>query len=188
LIPRKTMSLHIIKTIDKKFDILLNEFAPIALSVPFNRVGNLFDEELIKKQAYPGIYYIELNTAGKTTVTLEQWLDNFQQEWMDEKYRDKFVANPQKHRVNKHKASGVLPSWMPLYIGKSKNVGERLQQHINFGLEKRTFSMKLACRPTMMIREWRVSTINLGGIANYDVIAPMMETIQRGKYNPIVGR
>jgi len=182
------MSLKKIHTIDNGLDALFKEFTPMASSVAFKIVGNLFDDELIEKQTYPGIYYIELDTTGKTTATLEQWLDNFQQEWMDEQYRNQFVANPQKKRVNIHKKSGVLLPWMPVYIGKSKNVGQRLHQHVHFPLKQRTFSMKLGCRPSMMTRAWRVSTIDLSGVVNYDVIAPKLEAAMRNKYHPIVGR
>jgi hypothetical protein len=174
--------------VDQALGDLLKGFETAASSIPFKMVGNLLDDDLVSQQSYPGIYFIEVNTRSTAPVTLEQWIDTFRLEWLDDKYRNQFVANPQKRRIQTHLASGELKEWMPVYIGKSKHVDCRLREHVHLPLEKKTFALKLNARPTMMSRQWRFSTISLEGIRNYSLVAPQMESALRNRYHPIVGR
>jgi hypothetical protein len=177
-----------IKAIDTSLSSLLAGFAQLAASVPFQQRGNLFDAEEVAAHDYPGIYLIEVCTRSTSVQTLTDWISAFRDEWMHEMYRDMFVANPQKKRMNVHLAAGHLKDWMPIYIGKSKNISSRLQEHVSMPLGKKTFAMKLDARPTMKTRQWRFSTISLEGVENYGVIAPQMEGALRDCYHPIVGR
>jgi hypothetical protein len=184
----KEAELEKIYAVDRALDKLLAGFEELASMIPFKLVGSLLDDELVSRQSYPGIYFIEVYTRGTALETLEQWIDTFRGEWQAEKYRDRFVANPQKRRIRTHLASGELKEWMPVYIGKSQHVNCRLREHVHLPLEKKTFALKLAARPTMMARQWRFSTISLDGISNYGVIAPQMESALRNHYHPIVGK
>jgi hypothetical protein len=177
-----------IRVIDTSLSNLLAGFAQLAASVPFQHRGNLFDAEEVADHDYPGIYLIEVCTRSTSVQTLTDWIGAFRDEWMDVMYRDMFVANPQKKRMKLHLAAGHLKEWMPIYIGKSKNISSRLKEHISMGLGKKTFAMKLDARPTMKARQWRFSTISLEGVENYGVIAPQMESALRDRYQPIVGR
>jgi len=177
-----------ILAIDQALSTLLKGFEAAAVSIPFTPVGNLLDDEMVSKQSYPGIYFIELNTQGASSGTLNQWIATFEKEWLDDKYRNQFVANPKKRRIETHLASGEFKEWMPFYIGKSKHVAGRLREHVHLPLEKKTFALKLNARPTMLTRQWRFSTINLKGIVNYNEIASQMENALRNYYHPIVGK
>lgn len=177
-----------IKAIDKSLSSLLADFAQLAVSVPFQQRGNLFEDKEVAAHNYPGIYLVEVCTRSTSAQTPAEWIRAFRDEWMQEMYRDMFVANPQKKRMNIHLATENLKEWMPIYIGKSKNISLRLQEHISMPLRKRTFAMKLDARPTMKERQWRFSTISLEGVENYSVIAPQMESALRNFYHPIVGR
>lgn len=177
-----------IKTIDTTLTKLLAGFAQLVASVPFQERGNLFNADEVAAHDYPGIYLIEVCTRSASVQTLTDWISTFRDEWMHEMYRDMFVANPQKKRMKLHLAAGHLKEWMPIYIGKSKNISSRLREHISMELGKKTFAMKLDARPTMKTRQWRFSTISLEGVENYGVIAPQMESALRDCYHPIVGR
>lgn len=177
-----------IRGFDEGLNNLFKEFDEIAASIPFNLIGNLLDGSLVDDQKYPGIYLIEVCTSGESTETIENWLTKFCEEWLDEKYTRQFVANPKKKRLKIHLDKGELDEWMPLYIGKSKNINRRLWEHVNLPLNKSTFALKLKERPTMITRSWRFSTINLQNIRNYDILAPKIEQIMRKKFHPIVGK
>jgi hypothetical protein len=177
-----------IHKIDRDLNKVFKSFANTATSIPFSLIGDLSDAELVAEQTYAGIYLIEVKTTQAERRNLDQWLTQFSAQWLAPEYYQKFVANPQKKRIEHHAGLGTLQEWMPVYIGKSKKVHVRLWEHVHLPLDKRTFSMKLASRPTMMSRKWRFSTISLDGVKNYDVLAPKMELAMRNKLHPIVGR
>lgn len=178
---------HIHK-LDTALNELFRDFDQIAGSIPFTPIGNLLNDALVEKQEYPGVYFIEVNTANTSLQTVEQWINQFCIEWLDEQYIKQFVANPRKKRMKVHLQRDQLDDWMPLYIGKSKHIDRRLWEHVHLELSKKTFALKLKARPTMMSRDWRFSTINLSGVQNYDVLAPKIENAMRRKYHPIVGK
>ncbi|HVU58096.1 MAG TPA: hypothetical protein VHD83_23710 [Puia sp.] len=132
---------------------------------------------------YPGIYFIEIKNDNKYT-SFADWASAFQNSWMDERYRKKFVANPKKSRISRHTE---LSEWIPLYIGKSRNISNRVQEHINLGLDKPTFAMKLKVRDHLKEDRFRLSTIRVD-IYNYDWIMPILEKSFRDRFHPIVGR
>jgi hypothetical protein len=177
-----------IRSIDSALSGLLEGFDDLATAIRFKLIGDLLDEKIVSQQTYPGIYFIEVNTRDVPNETLDEWINTFQVEWKDQMYQDKFVANPQLKRIRTHLAAGDLKEWMPVCIGKSKHIDKRLCEHVSMPLEKKTFALKLNCRPTMISRQWRFSTISLKGIENYSVIAPKMENAFRNRFHPIVGR
>jgi hypothetical protein len=87
-------------------------------------------------------------------------------------------------RIRRH---GALLDWMPVYIGKSRDIAGRVAGHINLALDKRTVAMKLKSRPMWNERVFRLSTLHLP-VKYYDVIAPQVEGALRAHVNPLVGR
>jgi hypothetical protein len=132
---------------------------------------------------YPGVYFIEIQNCRRYN-DFASWAEAFQVKWLDEKYRHKFVANPKKARIAKH---SQLPEWIPLYIGKSKDISKRVHEHIHLALEKPTFALKLACREHLQGERFRLSAIKVK-VENYDWIMPVLEKTLRDKLNPIIGR
>lgn len=172
-----------IKEIDQQLTKLFCEFDTIANSLDLPYICDLSDENTIGKQDYPGIYKIDINT-GDTHKDFNSWIAEFQAEWEHPDFLKKFTPNTKKKRIKCHTN---LAEWIPIYLGKSKKVSSRVLEHINLGLEKTTFALKLKARPTMIARTFRLSTIQLR-VENYDLIAPVLEAALRNRFNPIIGK
>ncbi|WP_157970322.1 hypothetical protein [Albibacterium indicum] len=80
-----------------------------------------------------------------------------------------------------------LKEWIPLYIGKSRNIASRIHGHIFRELDKTTFAMKLKSRENLYGQRFRISYIKLD-VNNYDMLVPYVERRLRNKINPIVGK
>lgn len=130
-----------------------------------------------------GIYFIEIKNDLRFS-DFTSWVTNFRKEWEDEKYKVHFVSNLRKMRIDKHKE---LNEWIPIYIGKSKKISERVYQHIYKELGKPTFALKLNARENIRKENFRLSVIKIGG-DNYDWIMPVFEKNLRNRINPIIGR
>ena len=138
---------------------------------------------MIEKQSYSGIYRIDISTE-KSILDAPTWIEALRVEWEHEDFLKKFTPNFKKKRIAQHR---TLLEWMPFYLGKSRNVGKRVLEHINLGLDKNTFALKLKARPTMRNRAFRLHTLKLP-VENYDLIVPAMEGILREQFHPLVGK
>lgn len=132
---------------------------------------------------YQGIYFIELKVNDRD-FSYEEWIVDFKSKWEDVRFLKKFTPNTKKKRIKMH---SEVREWMPLYLGKSKNIGDRLNGHINQPLHKSTFALKLAARDNLGNPQYRVSTLKVP-VSNYDLIAPQIEKSFRDRYNPLVGK
>lgn len=132
---------------------------------------------------HQGVYLFEVNSVGNFD-TLQTWLDDFRNRWHDETYKPKFTPNFKKKRMERH---SDLKDWMPLYIGISKNIGDRVRTHIFKELDKPTFAMKLNARKNMHEEWFRLSKIKFD-VVNYDVIMPVIESVLRDRINPLIGK
>ncbi len=161
---------------------LFNRLPLIAASIDLPFVCSLWEAERVSEQSYHGIYRIDIATDGGSK-DLKSWLETFKKEW---ERSDKIEWTPklQKKRMDFHTE---LPAWMPLYLGKSTNVAHRVKQHLNLGIGKTTFALKLKARPRMTERPFRLHAIRLRK-ESYDLIAPHLEKALRNRYNPIVGK
>jgi hypothetical protein len=132
---------------------------------------------------YPGVYLVEIKNDNKFD-TFNSWVENFRHGWENEAYYKKFVPNLKKKRVIHHKE---LNEWVPIYLGKSKDIGSRLKCHIYQELYQKTFALKLLARQNLKEDTFKFSTIRLE-VNNYDWIVPIIERNLRDKLNPIIGR
>jgi hypothetical protein len=145
--------------------------SPTIEKIPFEQV------------AYSGLYFIELkNSSGHTDF--QCWAAAFVAAWTDSRYKQRFVPNPKKGRVNSHK---TLKEWVPLYIGKSRDISKRLWEHIHLPMDKPTYALKLKGREHLRDDKFKLSTIKIEAV-NYDWIMPVLERALRDKFNPIIGR
>jgi hypothetical protein len=135
-------------------------------------------EQVSKKK---GIYFFQLKNEDLQQSVID-WAASFKTIW--ESGNVVWVPGIKKTRLHAHKTFG---EWVPLYIGKSKNVGGRIYEHINQVRDKTTFSMKLKARANMHGSFLKVSWVPLD-VVNYDLIAPALEFMLRNQYNPIVGK
>ena len=175
-----------IQVLDAELCKLQQAFSRVAADAEFNYVCSLSNEALIKQQAYKGIYLIEIRTTGPHK-DLASWFTAFQADWEHPKFKSSFTPNTKKKRIAAHR---TLSEWMPLYIGKAKIVSSRVWEHVDLELQAKTFALKLRQRPTLKLRDFRLSTINLTAldVQNYDLVAPAVEQAMRNKLNPLVGR
>ena len=172
-----------IAQLDEQLSNLFEGFNAIANDLNINVICDLANESKIEQQKYPGIYLIDISAAGiKSDAT--EWIEDLRAEWEHEDFLRKFTPNFKKKRIAEHKQ---LAEWMPLYLGKSKTVGKRVLEHINLGLDKSTFALKLKARAGMAKRQFRLSTLELR-VKNYDLIAPALENALRNRFHPLVGK
>jgi hypothetical protein len=135
--------------------------------------------ELISKKK--GVYFFELKNTNLDLDSVS-WMATFAERWRGSDVI--WVPDVKKGRMQVH---ATLGEWIPLYIGKSKNVGGRVFEHIHQVKDKTTFSMKLNARSNMHGERLRVKWIPLD-VVNYDMIAPAVERLLRDRFNPITGK
>ena len=177
-------TINLFETMDKQLGDLLSTFADLASQIELREVCYLNDEAAIGKLVYPGIYLIELKTT-RQYPTVQEWATWFKSQWDHETYSKKYVPTTKKKRIDAHVK---LEPWMPVYLGKSKGIAYRVLEHINLGLEKPTYAMKLKARGDFFTdNSFRLKTAHID-ITHYDLIMPMVEHVLRRKINPIVGK
>jgi hypothetical protein len=169
--------------IDRQLSTLFANFSSIAADLEMPLICALSEEHVIAQQTYPGLYRIDVATAGGPSE-VAAWVDALREEWEHEDFKKSFTPNLKKKRIAQHR---TLPDWMPLYLGKSKKVGTRVLEHINLDMRKTTFALKLKARPGMAKRSFRLHTLELP-VQNYDVIAPALETALRNRFHPLIGK
>lgn len=169
--------------IDQQLTVLFAGFEKIAAELDMPLICPLSDEAAIDRLNYPGLYRIDVSTAGGPTE-LSAWVNALREEWEHEDFKKSFTPNLKKKRIAQHR---TLPDWMPLYLGKSKKVGARVLEHINLEMNKTTFALKLKARPAMASRSFRLHTFELP-VKNYDLIAPTLETALRNRFHPLIGK
>lgn len=133
--------------------------------------------------SHSGLYLIEVKNNANFQL-FEEWVNDFKIRWEDKEYLKKFTPNFKLKRI---KAHSELGEWIPLYIGKSKNIKSRLHGHIYKDLSKTTFAMKLLARENMKKEIFKISVINLD-LKNYDAIIPVIENNLRNRINPLIGK
>lgn len=161
-------------------DLYFIEFCQFNLNEEVKEIFTLFDE-----LRYSGVYLIEIKNNSEFSA-FNDWIEFFLPIWLGENeiYKRKFTPNLKKKRI---KAHNNLGEWIPLYIGKSKNIRDRISGHIFSELDKTTFALKLLSRKNLYNNIFRLSTIRVQ-VKNYDIIMPIIESELRNKINPIIGR
>jgi len=169
-----TNQFNILSKLTNQFD--LTEIAQFKLE---NAADKIPWDDIV----HSGIYLFEIKN-NKEFDTYETWIDNLKQVWEDERYLRKFTPNLKKVRI---KAHTELKEWMPLYIGKSKNLGSRIHGHIYKELHKTTFALKLMARENLHDHTFRLKVCKVS-VTNYDAIVPRIEWQLRNKINPLIGK
>lgn len=169
--------------IDETLSSLFAPFEKISSEIELPFICHLSDEQTIAQQKYPGIYRIDVLTKGVESE-LKPWVDAFRSEWEHEDFKKRFTPNLKEKRIAGH---NKLLEWMPIYLGKSKNVAGRVLEHINLPLHKTTFALKIKARPSMSARQFRLHAIELR-VKNYDILAPALEAALRNRFHPLIGK
>ena len=132
---------------------------------------------------FPSIYFFELLNNNSNTNN-EKWFEEFRELWEHSDYYKKHVPSITRVRMNAHLR---LKRWMPIYIGKSKHIGKRINKHIFLDIIKTTYALKLKARSNIHGYTFRISAIKLK-VANYDAIIPEIEKALRNTHHPIIGK
>ena len=177
-----------IEQIDKDITTQLEKVKEIGKELQFEEVCKFQVKKEIEEipwedLKHQGLYLIEVKNDKKHSE-FKDWLNDFRAKWEDEKYLKKFTPNFKKKRINSH---SELKEWIPLYLGKSRNIRTRLKSHIFKELHKPTFAMKLLARENLKDQVFRLSKIRLD-VKNYDTILPKVESQLRERINPLIGK
>ena len=132
---------------------------------------------------HQGVYLIEIKNNNEFS-SFDLWIKKYKSEWEDEKYLKKYTPNFKKIRIKAHKE---LNEWVPIYLGKSKNIKSRVHDHIFKELNKTTFALKLLARENLKDDIFKLSVININ-VKNYDTIVPKVEWQLRKLINPLIGK
>jgi hypothetical protein len=152
----------------------------------------IISDEFDSKSLFPykkqqGVYLFELNldTPKLNGTKRATRVKNFAEDWSKKKNDSFFSSSVIKKRL--HLRNEYDEQWLPLYIGKNKDIYKRIIEHIDLSPEKNTYAMKLRHRINTHGLEFRVTTLEFE-VTNYDFIIPHIERSLREKYNPLIGK
>jgi len=132
---------------------------------------------------YAGVYLIEIENDGKSN-DFNDWITKFKEKWEGKEHIIKYSPSLKIKRIKQH---SELEDWIPLYIGKSKKIGNRICEHIFLESDRATFALKLGARQNLKDSRFRLKTYRIG-VMNYDAILPRIELHLRNRINPLIGR
>jgi len=170
--------------LSKQFTLLSKEIKSMSfVDGPTFKLSEITDETSFPELDFPGIYLFEIKTDN-TNVSFNSWVKNLKAEWESKKYLKKHTPKFADKRVKMH---SDLNDWMPIYIGKSEHVGDRIHQHLFKKLTQSTSALKLMERENLKKYTFRVSTIEIN-VKNYPEIVTRVEQELRNKFNPVIGK
>lgn len=187
--------IEILKEFDTNISAHISDIATNLIDVNFdteNGLSFILSEEFDNKLFFSpvkrkGVYLFELNLdsdilPGKKRETK---IRNFAEAWSKKKQDSFFSSSVIKKRLSMYQ--NFDKQWLPIYIGKNKDVYKRIREHINLSPAKNTYAMKLKHRSNLHDLQFRVSVLEID-VINYDFIVPHIERILRDKYNPLIGK
>lgn len=173
-----------VKRKSKKLSFNAND--PVEFVLNEKLTDSVFDSIKPKQK---GVYLFEIQLANPTVkgVKSQTKLANFVKQWGVQK-TTKFLYSPNviEKRLVKYQGDATI-DWLPIYIGKNKDIRKRVLEHINLDTNTKTYAMKLKERQNLYGNTFRASYINVD-VRNYDFIVPFLEKILREYYNPIIGK
>lgn len=163
--------------------------------IKFNReegvrfvISNELDSTtLFENKKSKGVYLFELNLDSANLVGTKRTtrIKNFAEAWKKKKNDSFFSSSVIKKRLQFR--TDFDEQWLPLYIGKNKNIYSRIKEHIDLSPGKNTYAMKLRHRNNLHGLEFRVSILEID-VVNYDFIVPHIERSLREEYHPLIGK
>ena len=177
-----------LELIDNELNRQFEKLSEITKAIKFELVAQFKIEEANEKIQwdqiqFPGIYLFEIKNDGKF-ASFEKWIKDFKAKWENEEYLKKHTPNLRELSI---KAHSHLADWVPMYIGKSRHVNKRIDEHINKELHKTTYALKLMARKNLKDNLFQLKTIKVS-VNNYDAIIPRIESQLRNQLNPVIGK
>jgi hypothetical protein len=155
--------------------------------IKFINSNELDSKNLFAHKKEKGVYLFELNLDSQNLIGSKRAtkIKNFADAWAKKKNDSFFSSSVIKKRLQFR--SDFNEQWLPIYIGKNKDIYKRIIEHIELSPKKNTYAMKLKHRINLHGLEFRVSTIEIN-VDNYDFIVPHIERSLREVYNPLIGK
>ena len=177
------ISSYIFKLEEKLEDISFD----ISKSKQFLISKELDSKSLFNYEKKQGVYLFELNLDNENLVGKKRStkIINFSKDWSKKKHDSFFSSSVIKKRLKLRE--NFDEKWLPIYIGKNKDIYKRIGEHIDLSPKKNTYAMKLKHRCNLHGLEFRVSIIEVD-VTNYSFIVPHIERSLREKYHPIIGK
>ena len=159
----------------------------VSKSIYFIISDELVSKDLFEYKKKQGIYLFELNLDSPGFIEKKRptRIKNFAESWAKRKNDSFFSSSVIKKRLKVRE--DFDEQWLPIYIGKNKDIYKRIIEHIEMSPSKNTYAMKLKHRTNLHGLQFRVSTIELD-VKNYNFIIPHIESSLREEYHPIIGK
>lgn len=173
---------HIDDEITKQLSLLEQEIKSLRFETYYeftvSESKNIFNKD---KLNFQGIYLIEIEKSDKN-LSFSQWVGKFKKEWENKK----FFKRPQIRQKSINNIQ-LNDNWIPMYLGKSEKVGNRLDKHLFLDNKKSTYALKLYDKAFLKHEKIRIKAIEIN-VENYDPIVSFIESKLREVINPIIGK
>jgi len=134
--------------------------------------------------------WIQNLSKDESKNTREEWFEEIKRIWSGVERSPSFYRNRAIHHYYNDNSNKFKNDWVPIYVGKSKNVNKRIYDHIE-GMYPDTYGMKLSYREALMGDiKFRVSYSALDEIDD-DIMFELVKVIEnkvRYEFSPIFGK
>ncbi|MBK8454537.1 MAG: hypothetical protein WAQ53_02400 [Thiofilum sp.] len=139
-----------------------------------------------------GIYLFWIsfkNLDVKTTNSLEKILENFLNKWDNPEESISYFPKSNKERSKSTSEKYQKEDWIPFYLGKSENIGDRIHQHLYIEPNKKTYALKLMHRKSFSKKvKFKINYLSIK-TTNVDYfLVERVELFLRDKLFPIIGK
>ena len=174
--------------IKTELDIISRKLEAFAKGIKFtpeNEEGftlDKFQENLLDGKKVSGIYLFEI-LKKDDSQDFTAWMDEFRQKWESNLVKNRPIIR----KISVKKLSNHTDKWIPFYIGKSKNIKYRVNQHITLKPDGSTYALKLKAMGNLLGEKFRLSYLIID-TKHYDIVMPKIEKELRDFYTPIIGK
>tara|TARA_B100000949_G_C14223585_1_gene425666 strand:- start:455 stop:1009 length:555 start_codon:yes stop_codon:yes gene_type:complete len=182
---------NIDKIISEQFDLVKAKITKDNLTTlcefDLNDLESLKEKTQVLRKI-KGIYLFEIH--NQESLLFDEWIEGFTNKFrgFENKYLQKWTPNIVGKRTKIHKNQSSSSEWIPLYLGKSQNIADRIDKHLNSKLGYPPSALKLKHRGNLNDERFRIQYIDFSYIRNYEAIVGLIEKKLREEINPIAGR
>lgn len=181
--------------LEKDLESLNVKIEEFSKSLVFEVIGefNLNNLELIKHKIdkleanIEGVYFLEIKRNYEFD-DLKKWGQVFEKKWKNDTINNAPIFSPSRmDNLSKDKKLN-LNEWIPFYLGKSKDIKNRIKQHLySLSPERTTSALKLNQRKSIQDETFKIKYVEIK-TDYYDILMQKIEHFLREIYNPIVGK
>lgn len=136
------------------------------------------------------VFWASLDQTNKNNVNfIKKLLVDFLDKWDEPVEEIKYFPKSNKTRMKKTLESFESGNMIPFYLGKSKNVSKRIEQHLYLEPHKKTYSLKLSSRTQLLENvDFEITWLPLGVKSSEYFLVSRIEALLREHLNPIIGK